>query len=86
MICSALGTTMRSDIYTATAMRNDAYAAVQEAVQALARAVSLHRDRFVVSSLTHVATLVTSEVEVRSELRPGERSARPHRSTRPSRF
>jgi len=56
---------MRSDIYTATAMSNDADDALQEAVQTLWRsAVAQHRDRFVVSSLTHAATLVTTAEEV----------------------
>lgn len=56
---------MRSDIYTATAMSNDADAALREAVEKLWQAaLSQHRDRFVVSSLTHAATIVTSDVEV----------------------
>lgn len=65
MICSNWGAAMRSDIYTATAMSNDADDALQEAVQTLWRAaVGQHRDRFVVSSLTHAATLVTTAEEV----------------------
>ena len=42
----------------------DPAAALQEAVQKLWQAaVSQHRDRFVVTSFTHAATLVSSEVE-----------------------
>jgi hypothetical protein len=56
---------MRSDIYTATAMNNDADAALQEAVHKLWQAaMSQHQDRFVVHSLNHAATLVTSETAV----------------------
>lgn len=56
---------MKSEIYTATAMSNDADVALQEAVQKLWRtAVGEYRDRFTVSSLTHAATLVTSAEEV----------------------
>lgn len=56
---------MKSEIYTATAMSNDADVALQEAVQKLWRpAVGEYRDRFAVSSLTHAATLVTSAEEV----------------------
>ena len=56
---------MRSDIYTATAMNNDADAALQEAVQKLWQAaMSQHQDRFVVHSLNHAAALVASETAV----------------------
>lgn len=56
---------MRSDIFTSTAMGNDADATLQEAIQILWRAaVAAHKDRFVVSSVNHAATLVTSTEQI----------------------
>jgi hypothetical protein len=69
MSCSTWRPTVRSDIYTATAMSNDAAAALRKAVQKLWQvAMSQHQDRFVVHCLTHAATLVTSEIEVAPSL------------------